>query len=401
MTRIGLVFAIFALVYTILRFPGGPATIPRYFVKIGWFWIMVIVLEAFGTFLDAIAIRAFTSPEQHKVKLRHTLLAQLAGRAINVVTPTGNLGEVVKMSVMTEYVSQSRAVSTILLYNIVRFVVELGFVALAAPFCALLVPMPDALRWLIIAAGVVCLAISIGLWVLVRRGMLSSLARVVVALKFFLLWLSDVLRLRAAYMKLRGKPYQRPARAELRSLSKARQAEWTDKLQAIDDKLRLVNGARARDRWLGIVAITLSQMTSMAISLSILVVLGESLTLGFIGAYIVGGFAIYNLAIIVPMGLGLSEGGWYSLLRVMGESPARIAAAVTMVMARRVTVIMYAGIGLVLVTASETVKRAKLKQAERAAMPEPPVAVAIMVPPPVTPPPTPPTADATTADATE
>jgi hypothetical protein len=336
--RLTFVFAIGALIYTILKFPGGPETIPRYFVRIGWFWIAVIAMEAFGTFLDAIAIRAFAAPENENLSLRHTALAQLSGRAINIVTPTGNLGEVVKMSVLTEYVSQSRAVSTILLYNIVRFIIELGFVALAAPFCALLVPMPDWLRILIVCGGVVCLAISVGCYVLVHRGMLASVARALV---------------------------------KIRIIKKARYARWEDKLRAVDDKLRLVAGARRRDRVIGILAVLLSQITSMTLSLSILVSLGESLSLGFIGAYVVGGFIIYNIAVFVPMGIGLNEGGWYSLLTLMGEGPARVAAGTMMVLARRVTLLMYAGIGLFLIAASSTVKRAKARQLERAAEPAP------------------------------
>ena len=336
--RLTFVFAIGALIYTILKFPGGPETIPRYFVKIGWFWLAVIAMEALGTFLDAIAIRAFAAPENEKLSLRHTALAQLSGRAINIVTPSGNLGEVVKMSVLTEYVSQSRAVSTILLYNIVRFIIELGFVALAAPICALLVPMPDWLRVLILVGGAVCLAISLGCWVLVRRGMLSSVARGLV---------------------------------KIRLIKQARYEKWQDKLQAVDDKLRLIAGASRRDRVIGIVAVLLSQITSMTLSLSILVSLGESLSVGFIGAYIVGGFVIYNIAVFVPMGIGLNEGGWYSLLTLMGEDKARVAAGTMMVIARRVTLVMYAGVGLFLIAASSTVKRAKQRQAERAANPAP------------------------------
>lgn len=340
-------FAIGALIYTILKFPGGPETIPRYFLKIGWFWFAVIAMEAFGTFLDAIAIKAFAAPENKCLSLRHTALAQLSGRAINIVTPTGNLGEVVKMSVLTEYVSQSRAVSTILLYNIVRFIIELGFVALAAPICALLVPMPDWLRALILVGGAVCLVISIGCYVLVRRGMLSSVARALV---------------------------------KIRLIKQARYEKWQDKLQAVDDKLRLVSGASRRDRVIGISAVLLSQITSMTLSLSILVSLGESLSLGFIGAYVVGGFIIYNIAVFVPMGIGLNEGGWYSLLTLMGEGPARVAAGTMMVLARRVTLLMYAGIGLFLIAASSTVKRAKERQAQKAAEPaepEPVIAPAV------------------------
>lgn len=340
-TRGSLVIAIAALVYTVNDI--GLDTLCRFLVKIGWFWIMVVVMEAFITCCDATALRAFTVPEpgEPRIRLRHTLLAQLAGRAINAVTPTGNLGEVVKMSVLTEHVSPSRAVSTVLLYNIVRFVVELGFVALAAPFFALLMPMPSGLRAVVLVSGVACLAISVGLWLLVRRGMLASLTN---------------------------------AAVKLRLVSPARRVRWDAKLRGIDEKLQVVIDGPPRDRWLGIAAIVVSHTTSMALSLLILVAIGESLTIGFVAAYIVGGFLIYNVAMFVPMGIGVSEGGWYGLLQALGESPARVVAGVTMVIARRVTTVIYAAIGLVLLTASETVKRARAKQAAPA--PEPLLAVA-------------------------
>jgi uncharacterized membrane protein YbhN (UPF0104 family) len=350
--RCAFVFACGALVYTILAFPGGPETIPRYFVKIGWFWFVVVAMEAFGTFLDGIAIQRFAAPENQNLKLRHTLLAQLSGRAINIVTPTGNLGEVVKMSVLTEHVSQSRAVSTILLYNIVRFIIELMFVALAAPLCALLVPMPDGLRALILVGGGICMILSLGLFVLVRKGMLTTVARVLL---------------------------------RIRIIKRARYEKWEANLRAIDDKLRLVSGARGRDRVIGTIAIVLSQLTSMTLSLSILVALGESLSLGFVGAYVVGGFVIYNLSIFVPMGLGLSEGGWYSLLTMMGEGPARVAAGLMMVYARRTTLVLYAAVGLFMIAASSTVKRARERQAERTAKPVLVEAVLEIAVPPVDP----------------
>jgi hypothetical protein len=119
--------------------------------------------------------------------------------------------------------------------------------------------MPDWLRALILIGGAVCLAISVGCWVLVKKGMLSSVARGLV---------------------------------KIRLIKKARYEKWQDKLQAVDDKLRLVSGASRRDRVIGIAAVLLSQITSMTLSLSILVALGESLSLGFIGAYVVGGFEI-------------------------------------------------------------------------------------------------------------
>lgn len=331
-TRVVLLFAIVALVWTVNDI--GLSTLGEYFTKIGWWWLMVVALEVLNTFLDATAIRAFLSPENHKLLLRHALMSQLAGRAVNVVTPSGNLGEIVKASVLTDFVSESRAVSTILLYNIVSFAVELLQVVVFVPFLVLLVPMPESLRWMMVLAGVVCLVLAIGLFLLVRRGVLLSFARLAM---------------------------------RIRLLSKARFEKWEAKLAGVDDKLRLTAGARPRDRWLGIACIATSRTSSSVLSLLILHAIGHPVTLPFIAAYVVGGFVVYMVSSLIPMGIGVSEGGWYGLFRALGENPA---LGVTLVLARRCTLVVYAAIGIVLVTASETVKRAKAKAAAKSPPPD-------------------------------
>ena len=348
-TRISLIFAVVALVFTIRDI--GLRTIATYFRRIGWWWIAVVILEVAITSLDALAIRAFLSPEQGKVKLRSALLAQLAGRAVNAVTPSGQLGEAVKVSVLVDHVSQSRAVSTILLYNAVSLAAEVMIVAVAAPIMVLVVPMPSKLRWLMILYGALCFAIALGIYAVTRRGVLDSVARLGTRIRVpGLAW-------------IRGRIWKSSAPSRY-LLSQTRYVRWRDRLRDIDSKMHLSSGARARDRGLGIVAVTASRLTSMTLSLMILHAVGESITLGFVAAYTVGGFVIYMVSSLVPMGLGISEGGNYALFRALGENPAR---GVTLVLARRVTLIMYAAIGLVLVLASETVQRARERQTERAA----------------------------------
>jgi uncharacterized membrane protein YbhN (UPF0104 family) len=94
----------------------------------------------------------------------------------------------------------------------------------------------------------------------------------------------------------------------------------------------------------------------MTLSLVILHAIGEPITVGFVAGYTVGGFVVYMAASLVPMGLGISEGGTYGLFKALGENPARGTA---LVIARRVTLVAYAAIGLVLVITSETVRRAR------------------------------------------
>jgi hypothetical protein len=348
-TRISLILAVIALVFTIRDI--GLRTIATYFRRIGWWWIAVVIFEVAITTLDAVAIRAFLSPEQASVKLRSAVLSQLAGRAVNAVTPSGNLGEAVKVSVLVDHVSQSRAVSTILLYNAVSFAVELMIVALAAPIMVLLVPMPAKLRGFMILTGAVCFVIAFAIYALTRWGGLDSVARVGTKIPV------------PGLATIRGWIWKSTAPSR-HLLSPARYQRWQDRLRAVDSKMHLSSGARSRDRWLGIAAVIASRLTSMSLSFMILHAVGESITLGFVAAYTVGGFVIYMTSSLVPMGVGISEGGNYALFRALGENPAR---GVTLVLARRVTQIMYAAIGLVLVTASETVQRARERQVERAA----------------------------------
>src|SRR4051812_11094840 len=143
-TRVSLGLGIIALVLTIRD--TGLVQIGTYFKRIGWGWFAVVILEVAITTLDASAIRAFLSPDQDKVGLGSAVLSQLAGRAVNAVTPSGNLGEAVKVSVLVEHVSQSRAVATILLYNVVSFTVELVTVGIAAVVMAG-VSAPAARPW--------------------------------------------------------------------------------------------------------------------------------------------------------------------------------------------------------------------------------------------------------------
>jgi uncharacterized membrane protein YbhN (UPF0104 family) len=332
-TRISLVLGLAALVFTFADI--GSATFGHYFRLIGWWWLAVLAFEVAITTLDAFAIRSFASPEHTKLPLRTALLAHLAGRSVNAVTPTGSLGEPVKVSVLADAVSSSRAVSTILLYNIVGFTVELMQVAIAAPVMALLLPMPPSLRWVFLGIGALSAILAASMYALVHRGMLASVVRLAL---------------------------------RLRLISQARFARWEPRLASVDDKLRLVSGARKRDRLAGVGAVVLSRALSLLESLVLLYAIGQTMSIGFIAAYTVGGFAIYLMSSLVPMGLGIAEGGYYSLFAALGYNKA---FGVMLVLARRCVLVAYAAIGFVLVATTETVERAKDELRARRASADP------------------------------
>jgi len=350
-TRISLGLGLVALVLTV--HDTGLVAIGTYFRRIGWGWSAVVVLEIAITTMDATAIRAFLSPDHDKVRLRSALLSQLAGRAVNAVTPNGNLGEAVKVSVLVEHVSQSRAVATILLYNVVSFSVELITVGIAALVMAGFLPLPGSLRWVLLGVGALVLALALAIYALVRRGVLVSAARIAARIP-----VPGLASLRRRLWRL-----PRPSRY---LLAPERLARWEPGLRSTDDKMKTFAAARGRDRRLGIVMVTLSRLTSMALSLLLLLAMGEKLTIGFVASITVGSFFIYMASTLVPMGIGINEGGYYALFRALGENPARGTA---LILARRVALIVYAAIGLVLVTASETVQRARERHTVRSVAP--------------------------------
>jgi hypothetical protein len=155
----------------------------------------------------------------------------------------------------------------------------------------------------------------------------------------------------------------------LRILSRGHFERWEVRLRSVDDKLRLVAGARRRDRTAGVAAVVCSRATSYILSLIVLHAVGEPITLAFVAGYVVGSHAIYLVSALVPLGLGISEGGYDWLFRALGEAPAR---GVTLVLARRVTLVVYAGIGLLLVTLSDTVQRARAPKVVITAPPQKP-----------------------------
>jgi uncharacterized membrane protein YbhN (UPF0104 family) len=208
-------------------------------------------------------------------------------------------------------------------------------VAIAALVLLLFVPLTSSVMWIMIATCIICTLLAAGMVALVRRGMLGSIV--------------GVLR-------------------RVRVISQARFERWQAKLAPVDAKMQLVEGARKRDRVFGVTCNVVSRLTSMSLSYLVFYAVGGTITLAFVAATTVGGFVIYILSTLVPMGVGISEGGYWGMFRTIGENPAR---GVTMVIARRVTLVVYAAIGLVLMTASETVQRARDKAQQRAASSQP------------------------------
>src|SRR5438067_1325590 len=82
-------------------------------------WAAVILALDVGTVLcDAAALNTFMRPEARMVKYPRVLAAQLSGRAINVLTPGGTLGEATKLALLVTRAPRARVLSSIVLLNL-------------------------------------------------------------------------------------------------------------------------------------------------------------------------------------------------------------------------------------------------------------------------------------------
>src|SRR5690606_25175488 len=123
-TRISLVIGIVALVITVWLV--GPLVIVEHLRTIGWFFVAILALEIISSVLDATAVYYMAQGPGHP-RWRDTVVAQLAGRGVNSVTPGGNLGEALKVGLLSQRCSPRRIVAAVMYVSLMTVVVSLAF----------------------------------------------------------------------------------------------------------------------------------------------------------------------------------------------------------------------------------------------------------------------------------
>jgi uncharacterized protein (TIRG00374 family) len=303
-TRIALVAGAIGLGLTV--WVVGPSTIGGHLVAIGWWFAALLAVDATMTLCDAAAVHSLAGGPGG-LSYPRVVVAQVAGRAVNAVTPGGNLGEALKASLLAEHGHAPRVVAAVLYVALTSFGVSLALISIGAPSTAVFLDLHGGLKVGLVVAGVIAAAVLITLVVLVRRGMLHALV-----------WVAQKLRL----------------------VSKERRARWEDKLVEIDERLRGVRDpGRMRRATLFVLA---SKSLSWFSSWLIVAAAGYQLSLGELAALLSAGVVLGWLSTLVPMGLGIAEGGNYGLFSIIGAPPA---LGVSLALAKRVLQIVYSIIG--------------------------------------------------------
>src|SRR5262245_39470180 len=90
----------------------------RHLSRIGWWFAAILAIELGALLCDAAALHAFMRPEARMIHYGRVLGAQASGRAINVLTPGGALGEATKLAMLVSHAPRARVLSSIVLLNL-------------------------------------------------------------------------------------------------------------------------------------------------------------------------------------------------------------------------------------------------------------------------------------------
>jgi uncharacterized membrane protein YbhN (UPF0104 family) len=281
-------------------------------------WFLVIAaIDLASVFCDAGGIYCFVRPLA-KVSYWRVFAAQASGIAINRLTPGNSLGEPIKITMLMAHVPEAAAVSAVVMFNVASYLVAVSAIAVGVVITLLSVDLPGHGGAIVLLVTATMLALVGGLVVLARRGALATLLRV--------------------------------GRA-LRLLSAARAETWGTRLAEIDANIRHFGDAATRRALLCAAG---SRALNMTGALVILIASGTDLTVPLVAGTLSVGILITWISNVVPLGLGLADGGNYALYGVLGGSPG---AGLEFAMINRVRTVVLASMGLAVMAVANVIDR--------------------------------------------
>ena len=280
-------------------------------VGIGPWAALILGIEIASLLCDAGALHAFMRPEARMVSYARVLGAQASGRAINVLTPMGALGEATKVTMLSGHAPRARILSSLVLLNAAKLYLEVAVMLIGIPITLLLIDLPAAIK-LIVGIGVaVIVPAVIAIGVMIHRGAIASLV--------------GILR-------------------RFRIIGAERAKTWKEKLGDVDKHIRELHRHRTAGTRLGLMFVLISKMLSVSSTILIMVALGIELKASLVIGVLSVGVLVHWVSSVVPLGVGLADGGNYALYSMLG-APGDHGMYFTMIWRARAVFIAVLGLG--------------------------------------------------------
>jgi uncharacterized membrane protein YbhN (UPF0104 family) len=295
---------------------------------VGGSFVIIAALDVGAVLLDARALHTFMRPEARMVSYWRVVAAQISGRAVNVVTPLGALGEATKLTMLVTRAPRVRVASAIVLFNLAGLYLSVAVMAIGTPVTLLLVDLPRSLKLTVAVGLAIVIALMVAIGVLVHRGALTTILSL-----------------------LRG----------VRIISAERLASWRDRLREVDRQIGELHN-RGAGTWHGVFWVMASKLVTWTSTIVLISAVGVQITPHLVIGVLSVGVLIQWIASVVPLGLGLADGGNYALYDLLGASGAH-GAFVTML--NRVRSAMVALVGFVVMAVVHALNRLALARMRR------------------------------------
>lgn len=294
----------------------------------GWFFV-ILAFDVAALSCEAAAIHQFMRPEQRMVKYWRVLAAQASGRAINILTPGGALGEATKASLLMMHAPRGRVVSSIVLLNLAAFYLSVAILIVGVPLTALLVDLPDEIRMVVWGGLAVVVPLVIGLVVLIQRGAIGTL-------------------LAAAH--------------GLGIISAARRERWSARLLEVDRHVRELQSKQTPGTRAGLWLVCAARLCNWTATTLVLLSVGVDVHFTLLAGVFSVGVLIGWISAVVPFGLGIADGGNYALYRVLGAAGAQGVFVTLLGRARSLSLAL---LGLLVMLAAHTTSRLDIARRNR------------------------------------
>lgn len=279
---------------------------------VGAWAALILGLDLIALVLDALAWHAFMRPEARMVPFWRVLGAWASGRAINVLTPSGALGEATKVTMLLNHAPRSRVLSSIVLLNISMLYFSVTVMMIGIPLTLLLIDLPSEIKVLVGIGVAVIIPAMVALGFVIHRGAMSTL---VGTLRRFRLISAD------------GK------------------TKWKEKLKDVDRHIRELHTDRTSGTRTGFVFVLLSKIVNYTATIMLLAAVGVPLTPALVIGVMSVGVLISWIAAIVPLGIGVADGGNYALYALLGATGEQ-GLFVTMLTRARTVVVAMLGLAM-------------------------------------------------------
>lgn len=282
-------------------------------------WLPVaIALDLLGLGCDAAALHGFMGVDAANVGASRVLAAQATGRAINILTPGGALGEPTKLEMLARHVPQARALSALVLLNLATVYVAIAVIVIGVPITLIAADLPRTLEITVLVALAVVIPLVIAVGFLLYRGALASLST----------WLR-----------------------RLHVIGRKRAASWEVKLAEVDRDLHDLQGGRR-----AVAFVVLSRVLEWAAALVLLHAVAITITAKLVIGVFSVGVLLSWVAALVPFGLGVADGGSYALYGLLGATGAH---GIVMAMLSRIRQLAIALVGLAIMVLANRGDRAR------------------------------------------